>query len=431
MPSFVLSFALLLLVLLTLLAVSNRELIALTFLGVSTVALPLSVWILGAIAVGFILGLWILLLFRFGTVGVGSGNPFRDKRRANYGPEDFAVVNDRFADSQAAPVYRDGRYEDNRYDDIYGRGQHEDRSEANLGDTDRYGQDYEPAADRYDTGGGYGTGYDTGYDNTGYNSGRDEAAERSYAADSYERDRAEPQDRFSASAGYDRTGVSGGAASSPADATGKDDPSPAAQSTQSAAADPAMPQDWDDQYREDWTEEELSAQPEPVLRNQNPAPKLKRWLNPNGEERPRLNLGGFGLGETKASRDPEAEQPDAVEAKAGSDYSQDYRGDESDWQAARGYGDGPGGDRGGYESNRYDSAPDANSREVYDADYRVVRKPEEEPGIANPEPADRSRQSVSRPMGEPNTPPPESKPEPKRGERGGKDDWDIDSDLGW
>ncbi|NJN29381.1 MAG: DUF1049 domain-containing protein, partial [Synechococcales cyanobacterium RM1_1_8] len=59
MPSPLLSLALLLLILLTLLAISNRELVALAFLGMGTVALPLSVWIGGAIALGFLLGLWI------------------------------------------------------------------------------------------------------------------------------------------------------------------------------------------------------------------------------------------------------------------------------------------------------------------------------------------------------------------------------------
>ena len=429
MPSFVLSSALLLLVLLTLLAVSNRELIALTFLGVSTVALPLSIWILGAIAVGFLLGVWILLLFRFGTVGAGSGSPFRDKRRANYGPEDFAVVDDRFAESQAAPVYRDGNYGDNRYDDIYGQGQYEERSGASSGasqrDTGGYAseQDYErQPVDGYGSDGYGADDYETGYDQGRY-------------ASSYESDSVEPQDRFSASAGYDnRTGSSGGSASSPSGTDGNKEPvsSPHAESSTNApATDPAMPQDWDDQYREDWTQEELL--PQPVLREQTAAPKLKRWLNPNGEERPLLNLGGFGLGGSKPEQGVDTRAQSApVDADARRDDSLDYRADESDWQAAGGYDKTPSGDRRRYEPNPYDSIPEAGSREVYDADYRVIRKPEGESAAANPAPPEpeTSRNPDSRPIREPEAQP-ESKMEPKQRDGSGKDDWDIDSDLGW
>lgn len=96
MPSLILSLAATLLLLLALLAISNRGLVALTFLGFLTVALPLALWIAGAIALGFLLGLWLLGLFHLAQrrplpSPKGRRGAYQAK---DYGPEDFAVVNE-------------------------------------------------------------------------------------------------------------------------------------------------------------------------------------------------------------------------------------------------------------------------------------------------------------------------------------------------
>ena len=423
MPSFVLSLALLLLVLLTLMAVSNRELIALTFLGFSTVALPLSIWIGGAIALGFLLGLWILLLFRFGTVGLGSGDPSRDKRRANYGPEDFAVVDERFVEGQDS--YDDGRYSDNRYDDVYGQGQYQSEGTISQGSYQAYSAERDYPADEQPT--RYGRddyGRDDyrsaeGYETERYGRGADGygTEQQSYGDDSV---KDEPQDRFSAASGYDSANAASSEdqtqsrprqvdASQPADQPTTNQPTTRPTTFQSSsAADPTIPADWDDQYREDWTQEELLAAP--LLRNEGPAPKLKRWLSQPGEGRPKLNLGGFGLGgATESSRgDRRSDEPGQVEPGR----SPDPLGEVADW-------------RGAAQGDRYDdpaSNQGSQTRDgIYDADYRVVRQPE---NISKPEP------------------PPVAKPQPRRetsvdstakevkGDRS-QSEWDIESDLDW
>lgn len=413
MPSFVLSLALLLLVLLTLLAVSNRELIALTFLGFSTVALPLSIWIGGAIALGFLLGLWILLLFRFGTAGLGSGSPAPGRRRANYGPEDFAVVDDeRFA--EGADRYDDGRYSENRYDDVYGQGQSGVTASQEGYQGYATNRDYPAEAQSSRDGrGDYGSA--EGDEAESYSRTVDDygAAQQSYSEPADE-----PQDRFSAASGYE----SGNAASraeheKTTDSRPRTDASKTTLQDPRSAVEPSIPADWDDQYREDWTQEELFA--EPILRDEGAAPKLKRLFRQSSEGRPKLNLGGFGLGGAAEAGADNRSGGQQGEGEAG--QSSSASGEVADWQGAI-----PG-DR--YDSSAYNSGEKVRG-EVYDADYRVVRQPED---IAEP-----SLRSAAAPQPWREAP---EKPTEKESQGGdassgaGRDrpqsEWDIESDLDW
>lgn len=114
--------------------ISNTTPIALTFLGMQTLALPLAVWIAGALLAGVATGLWFLILFRLAERR--GARREREQRRAEFGPDDFAVVNDglearEYASSKDyeakgyAASYRDGAdrerqapaYGDDRYDD--------------------------------------------------------------------------------------------------------------------------------------------------------------------------------------------------------------------------------------------------------------------------------------------------------------------------
>ncbi len=408
MPSFVLSLALLLLVLLTLLAVSNRELIALTFLGFSTVALPLSIWILGAIALGFLLGLWILLLFRLGATGLGSGSgaPAWGRQRANYGPEDFAVVDERFA--EGGDRDDDGRYRDNRYDDVYGQGQYQPDVTASQSSNRGYATDRYPADSPSNRYGNDGYGESDGYGTDRY--GRGESDYYGTEQQSY----GDPQDRFSAASGYESS--ANGAVSS--DAQNRNQPPEPPQTTlqsSSSTMDPTVPADWDDQYREDWTQEELVA--EPILRNEGTAPKLKRWLSQPGEGRPKLNLGGFGLGGATESGKGEP----SLGQSADSGRSPAEPGEVTDWQGARS------GDRNDDGSSAYGNESQGRG-EVYDADYRVVRQPEgraessprSEPSPQREAPTDKAAQESKRDSSESS---PSNRPK--------KSEWDIESDLDW
>ncbi len=414
MPSFVLSLALLLLVALMLLAVSNRELIALTFLGFSTAALPLSIWIVGAIALGFLLGLWILLLFRFGTTGLGSGSgaPAWGRRRANYGPEDFAVVDERFG--EGGDRYDDARYRDNRYDDVYGQEQYQSGVTASQAGNQSYSTDRYPAEEQSNRYGSDSYGESDSYGTDRYGRGESDyyGTEQQSYGDRSESD-FEPQDQFSAASGYG----SDKATSSRDDGQSRNRPVETPKTTlqqPSSAIDPTIPADWDDQYREDWTQEELVA--EPVLRNEGTAPKLKRWFSQPVEGRPKLNLGGFGSGDAGDSGSDGRGGGQSDEAGRSPDSS----GESANWQGANS------GDR--YGGSAYE--PDQSRGDVYDADYRVVRQPE-----GSAEPGTRSA--------------PESSPrletqaadQPAKETRGGssgssrsdrpKSEWDIESDLDW
>jgi len=430
MPSFVLSLTLLLLVVLALLAVSNRELIALTFLGVSTIALPLSVWIVGAIAAGFLLGLWILLLFRFGTVGAirgsDSGAPFRSQRRTNYGPEDFAVVDERFAEGEqheavAGKGYgdrqyddaRDGsRYNDNRYDDIYNRGQYPEDSrgqdysqERGYADDRGYAQrqndsgqrSYDPAS--YDSA-SYGSDYDSGrYSSQDRDEATRDGENRESAQEEYG-DRPSPQDEFSAASGYGGTGNwQGQAQAQPGlnqDIVTQNNPvSPKTILQLPSQEDPTVPADWDDPYREDWTEAELIA--EPVLRNETTEPKLKRWFSNRTE---------------RSGNEQELSEPVPSEAER------------SQPETNRPVKPNP------VKPNPVTPNPVAPN-DVYDADYRVVQQPSSPPTSEPPRPTAPPQQPASQPSSSQDNAQGNAQNKPSSRSDRASSEWDIESDLDW
>ncbi len=101
MRSFVIFLLLALLGAIATLLLSNTPSIALTFLGMQSITLPLAIWMLGALLAGVATGLWFVILFRLAARRGAAAE--RRYRRSEFGPEDFAVVDDYPAATYGSP----------------------------------------------------------------------------------------------------------------------------------------------------------------------------------------------------------------------------------------------------------------------------------------------------------------------------------------
>ncbi|NJR68105.1 MAG: DUF1049 domain-containing protein [Synechococcales cyanobacterium CRU_2_2] len=151
---------------------SNTAPVALTFLGMQSVTLPLAIWLAGALLAGGGTGVWFVILFRLAERR--GARRERDRLRlASFGPDDFAMVDEGFGARDFAPAassardagygdrdgdyrnenyrnenYRDESYRDGSYrDENYRDGSDRDRNYRGRDDSDR---DYRDALDPND-----------------------------------------------------------------------------------------------------------------------------------------------------------------------------------------------------------------------------------------------------------------------------------------
>lgn len=96
--------------------ISNTTPIALTFLGITSIALPLAVWMGGAILAGVATGLWFSILFRLAERR-GARLESKRQKAASFGPDDFAMVDDGYParDFATASDYGESRYGEEGY----------------------------------------------------------------------------------------------------------------------------------------------------------------------------------------------------------------------------------------------------------------------------------------------------------------------------
>lgn len=97
--------------------ISNTTPIALTFLGITSMALPLAVWMGGAILAGVATGLWFSILFRLAERR-GARLESKRQKAASFGPDDFAMVDDGYdaRDFASASDYGEGDNQSAGYD---------------------------------------------------------------------------------------------------------------------------------------------------------------------------------------------------------------------------------------------------------------------------------------------------------------------------
>ena len=157
---------------------SNTAPIALTFLGMKTLALPLAVWIAAALLAGGATGLWFLVLFRLAERRGARWE--REQRRTEFGLDDFAVLDDG---------------ERRRQEREFIRTQEPDREKASAYGDSGYGNNVvDRQYDQYD--GAYDSAYSEGYRTDYRNDGRNRAEVDEIGTSRRERYRDEPDSRW-------------------------------------------------------------------------------------------------------------------------------------------------------------------------------------------------------------------------------------------